>query len=99
MNNWMPFLLTVGCFFGALVATVHASDADPLQDFCVADLSSNAPRVNGYPCKLRSNVTAADFTTSILRQASKLQSFSRKRIISIIRSGMKNWPPITHDLK
>jgi len=40
---------------------VQAADPDPLQDFCVADLSPNAPRVNGYPCKARANVTSKDF--------------------------------------
>jgi hypothetical protein len=40
---------------------VHAADPDPLQDFCVADLSPNAPIVNGFPCKPRNTVTAQDF--------------------------------------
>ncbi len=55
--------------FSCLLAEelVHASDPDPLQDFCVADFSTNAPRVNGYPCKLRSNVTAKDFVFTGLR--------------------------------
>ena len=53
---------------GAIVM-VHAADPDPLQDFCVADFSKNAPRVNGFPCKLRSKVTAADFVYSGLRAA------------------------------
>lgn len=46
---------------------VHASDSDPLQDFCVADLSATAPSVNGFPCKLRSNVTAKNFLFTGLR--------------------------------
>ena len=56
--------------FSCLLALelVHASDPDPLQDFCVADYSSNAPRVNGYPCKLRSNVTAKDFVFTAFRK-------------------------------
>ncbi|PSR89622.1 Germin-like protein subfamily T member [Actinidia chinensis var. chinensis] len=36
------------------------ADPDPLQDFCVADLKS-APSVNGFPCKLASEVTSGDF--------------------------------------
>jgi hypothetical protein len=68
----MASLLSLGCLLfvheGA-VLMVHASDPDPLQDFCVADFSKNAPRVNGFPCKLRSNVTAADFVFSGLRSA------------------------------
>ncbi|XP_057780711.1 germin-like protein 1-1 [Salvia miltiorrhiza] len=37
-----------------------ASDPDPLQDFCIADL--RAPiSVNGFPCKPSPNVTSDDF--------------------------------------
>ncbi|KAH7654449.1 Germin protein [Dioscorea alata] len=38
-----------------------ASDPSPLQDFCVADLNSNA-FVNGFVCKNPKLVTADDFT-------------------------------------
>ncbi|RZC63073.1 hypothetical protein C5167_024825 [Papaver somniferum] len=37
-----------------------SSDPDPLQDFCVADLSSTTI-VNGYSCKPASKVTSSDF--------------------------------------
>lgn len=37
-----------------------SADPDPLQDFCVADLSA-AGAVNGFPCKPVSNTTADDF--------------------------------------
>ncbi|XP_026460692.1 germin-like protein subfamily T member 2 [Papaver somniferum] len=37
-----------------------SSDPDPLQDFCVADLSSTT-NVNGYSCKPASKVTSSDF--------------------------------------
>ena len=60
----MASLLSLGA-----ILMVHASDPDPLQDFCVADFSKDAPRVNGFPCKLRSSVTAADFVYSGLRSA------------------------------
>lgn len=53
------------CF--AMNVVVHAADPDPLQDFCVADLSKNATHMNGYPCKARSTVTAADFLFTGLR--------------------------------
>jgi hypothetical protein len=36
------------------------ADPDPLQDFCVADLSASTS-VNGFPCKLASKVTSSDF--------------------------------------
>lgn len=45
--------------------TATASDPDPLQDLCVADLSS-AVKVNGFTCKLASNINATDFSSSIL---------------------------------
>jgi hypothetical protein len=58
-------LLAFVCFMMNVV--VHAADPDPLQDFCVADLSQNATHMNGYPCKVRSAVTAADFLFTGLR--------------------------------
>jgi quercetin dioxygenase-like cupin family protein len=45
----------------------HASDPDPLQDFCVADLTSTVS-VNGFPCRPRDNVTAKDFTYTGFRK-------------------------------
>jgi hypothetical protein len=61
-SSWMLMLLALACLLFAhdkmILVQVHASDSDPLQDFCVADLSATAPSVNGFPCKLRSNVTA-----------------------------------------
>eukprot|EP00253_Pinus_taeda_P006424 PITA_06424 len=39
---------------------VRASDPDPLQDICVADLKSKVS-VNGFPCKSPITVTANDF--------------------------------------
>ncbi|KAG6510366.1 germin-like protein subfamily 2 member 1 [Zingiber officinale] len=39
---------------------IIAADPDMLQDLCVADLNS-AVRVNGFPCKPATNVTASDF--------------------------------------
>jgi quercetin dioxygenase-like cupin family protein len=48
---------------------VQASDADPLQDFCVADLSNSAPHVNGFACKPRATVTSKDFVFTGFRKA------------------------------
>jgi hypothetical protein len=59
----------------ALVAgavMVQAADPDPLQDFCVAHLSPNAPRVNGFPCKDRANVTSKDFLFTDFRTAGSI---------------------------
>lgn len=50
---------------------VHASDPDPLQDFCVADFSSKL-FVNGFPCKDPANVTSEDFTYRGLRNQGNL---------------------------
>jgi len=44
-----------------VVGTANAADPDPLQDFCVADLSTTAPLVNGFACRPRSTVSAEDF--------------------------------------
>jgi hypothetical protein len=51
---------------------VQAADPDPLQDFCVADLSPSAPRVNGFPCKDRANVTSKDFLFTDFRTAGSI---------------------------
>jgi hypothetical protein len=63
----MRMLLVVLCA-AAFLGAVNAADPDPLQDFCVADLSANAPLVNGFPCKPRSTVTAEDFVFKGLRK-------------------------------
>jgi hypothetical protein len=55
-SSWMLMLLALACLLFAhdkmILVQVHASNSDPLQDFCVADLSATAPSVNGFPCKL-----------------------------------------------
>ncbi|CAM6067774.1 unnamed protein product [Sphagnum tenellum] len=51
-----------------LLGVADAADPDPLQDFCVADLSPNAKvHVNGFPCKDRANVTSKDFLYTGMR--------------------------------
>ncbi|RCV05339.1 hypothetical protein SETIT_1G075900v2 [Setaria italica] len=58
-----------------LVAVAMASplalayDPSPLQDFCVADTSSDAVFVNGHVCKDPSQVTAGDFAFAGLHVA------------------------------
>ncbi|KAH9319440.1 hypothetical protein KI387_021209 [Taxus chinensis] len=44
-----------------MVAMGRASDPDPLQDFCVADLSAGTTKVNGFACKDPNTVKASDF--------------------------------------
>ncbi|KAJ1393315.1 RmlC-like cupin domain superfamily [Sesbania bispinosa] len=48
-----------------VLTTVTASDPDPLQDLCVADLAS-AVKVNGFTCKDVAKVNATDFFSDIL---------------------------------
>ncbi|GLJ05234.1 hypothetical protein SUGI_0014340 [Cryptomeria japonica] len=56
----------VALFLVLSVAKV-SSDPSPLQDFCVADLSTSAKvHVNGLPCINPSKVSAKHFTTSVL---------------------------------
>ncbi|XP_065876806.1 germin-like protein subfamily T member 2 [Euphorbia lathyris] len=43
-----------------LAIRINASDPDPLQDFCVADLKAST-MVNGFPCKPAAEVTSDDF--------------------------------------
>ncbi|CDP20405.1 unnamed protein product [Coffea canephora] len=44
----------------SLVMPCYGADPSPLQDYCIADLSSDI-YLNGYPCKNPDNVTADDF--------------------------------------
>ncbi|KAK7284475.1 hypothetical protein RJT34_19221 [Clitoria ternatea] len=48
-----------------VLSTTSASDPDPLQDLCVADLAS-AVKVNGFTCKDATKVNASDFFSNIL---------------------------------
>ncbi|KAK5794719.1 hypothetical protein PVK06_035960 [Gossypium arboreum] len=54
------FSLTISKFFWLLPLPSHSADPDPLQDFCVANLSASIS-VNGFPCKPASEVTSDDF--------------------------------------
>ena len=55
---------------------VFATDADPINDFCVADLNSTAPKFNGLPCKHPSAVVASDFVFTGLRKLAAAGNFS-----------------------
>jgi len=76
-------LLLVCAFLLGAFQIAHAADPDPLQDFCVADLSPTAPSVNGFPCKPRSNVTAKDFTYTGFRQPGELVCAWIKQLQSV----------------
>jgi quercetin dioxygenase-like cupin family protein len=58
MKSFLALALAVLVAYN--IAIVRAGDADPLQDFCVADKTSKV-NVNGFPCKDASMVTAEDF--------------------------------------
>lgn len=49
------------------MATCMASDADPLQDFCVTD--PHTMFGNGFACKSAAKVKASDFKSGVLREA------------------------------
>ncbi|KAK1384835.1 Cupin type-1 domain-containing protein [Heracleum sosnowskyi] len=60
MKNFTLFLL-----FLAITCTISTANVpNPLQDFCVADFSSSAPRVNGYACLDPKLVKAEHFSVS-----------------------------------
>jgi hypothetical protein len=50
-----------------------------LADFCVAEMSPNAPLVSGFPCIPRSKVTVNDFVYTGFRTAGKFQLISEPR--------------------
>jgi hypothetical protein len=69
---WQTIVASVCMALVAGTVMVQAADPDPLQDFCVADLSPGAPRVNGFPCKDRANVTSKDFLFTDFRTAGSI---------------------------
>jgi hypothetical protein len=69
---WQTIVAFVSMALVAGAVMVQAADPDPLQDFCVADLSPSAPRVNGLPCKDRANVTSKDFLFTDFRTAGSI---------------------------
>jgi len=60
---------------------VFASDADMLQDVCVADPTS-ATLVNGFVCKNQTKVTADDFFTNILAQPGLITNKILKSLVT-----------------
>ncbi|PPR96571.1 hypothetical protein GOBAR_AA24095 [Gossypium barbadense] len=60
MVSLLFHLLCCLTVFWLLPLPSHSADPDPLQDFCVANLSASIS-VNGFPCKPASEVTSDDF--------------------------------------
>ncbi|KAG0570039.1 hypothetical protein KC19_6G134700 [Ceratodon purpureus] len=87
-------LLIIALCATTFFVAVHAADPDPLADFCVADLSPNAPRVNGFACKPRSNVTTDDFVYSGFRQAAlsdaEISQTPTGAIVGL--TNLRDWP-------
>ncbi|KAJ7526864.1 hypothetical protein O6H91_16G049200 [Diphasiastrum complanatum] len=74
------------CFLGILVVVpwgAIASDEDPLQDVCVADVHE----VNGFACKSIAN--ASDFVSSLLRNAGNTNN---RLGTSVTAAGAANFP-------
>jgi hypothetical protein len=82
---WQTIVAFVCMALVAGTVMVQAADPDPLQDFCVADLSSSAPRVNGFPCKDRANVTSKDFLFTDFRTAGTILKL-QLGIMDVVRS-------------
>jgi hypothetical protein len=78
-SAWVVRLAFVAFCAMLVLNVVHAADPDPLADFCVADLSPNAPLVSGFPCIPRSKVTVNDFVYTGFRTAGKCQLISEPR--------------------
>ncbi|CAM6116091.1 unnamed protein product [Calypogeia fissa] len=66
VSLFLTIIVVAGIFSGGT-----ATDPDPLQDFCVADLAGG-PGVNGYPCKAPEFVTTEDFAFAGLAKAANL---------------------------
>ncbi|EFJ33676.1 hypothetical protein SELMODRAFT_227520 [Selaginella moellendorffii] len=64
----MITLLQLLVIAAPIFQVITASDPDPLQDFCVADLTKDLT-LNGYPCKRAANTTTEDFIFSGLRNS------------------------------
>lgn len=60
MASARMLLVVVAAYWCAVMSVAMASDADPINDFCVADLTSKL-KLNGLPCKSTANVTGEDF--------------------------------------
>ncbi|EFJ17534.1 hypothetical protein SELMODRAFT_114245 [Selaginella moellendorffii] len=75
--NSQAVLLVLLAFF---VFSVVSSDPDPLQDFCIGDLSV-VPGINGFPCRNPSTVTVDDFIYSGIVNSSNTTNINRSGAI------------------
>lgn len=56
-----------------------AADADPLQDFCVAD-NTTTLTINGFPCKPAAHVTVADFVSRALTKPGDTKNVNHAKV-------------------
>ncbi|XP_002975893.2 germin-like protein subfamily T member 2 isoform X1 [Selaginella moellendorffii] len=77
---WMHSLGTPVLLSFAIVTVVFlsvvSSDPDPLQDFCIADLTAGI-NITGFPCKNPALVTVDDFVYSGLVPSANISSIDR----------------------
>eukprot|EP00250_Pteridium_aquilinum_P015880 c22816_g2_i1 orf=1-492(-) len=67
MEKALLVSLLLFCMQASMVSLTSAADPDPIQDYCVADLSNTNLFINGLPCKNPASVTSADFKSSVFR--------------------------------
>eukprot|EP00250_Pteridium_aquilinum_P035370 c9263_g1_i1 orf=447-1121(-) len=70
MKNSVLFSLLLLCTLQAsMVSFTSSADADPINDYCVADSTVTNLFINGLPCKNPASVTSSDFKSSVFRGA------------------------------
>lgn len=60
-------------YLSLFVGVAIAADADPINDFCVADLTSQL-KLNGLPCISYANVTGDDFALRLLEKPGNISA-------------------------
>ncbi|XP_020157325.3 oxalate oxidase 2 [Aegilops tauschii subsp. strangulata] len=82
--------LAAGLFATLLLApVVLATDPNPLQDFCVADLDGKAASVNGHPCKPMSKAGDDFLFSSKLAKAGKTSTPNGSAVTEL---DVAEWP-------
>ncbi|KAG0564574.1 hypothetical protein M758_8G118600 [Ceratodon purpureus] len=73
---------------GLVPMVTMAADADPLQDFCVAD-NSTGVTINGFPCKPAAKVSVHDFTFDGLKKAGDTNN---KNMVAVTPASVIQFP-------
>ncbi|XP_024516026.1 germin-like protein subfamily T member 2 [Selaginella moellendorffii] len=69
----------------AVILPCHSADSDPLQDYCVADLTLNLT-INGYPCKDYYAATIDDFVFSLATPANTSNAYGADSFPGIVQT-------------